>query len=266
MTEMIESFATMLLADSFWSCWEDNEFVIDLITYEERNKFRQSYAGSGCEITQGMKDAVCDLEMDLKQFLPLEMTQEIVLRVDKFWKGKYSVEQLHEYCERASHRLILGQIGHGVDADDDTHIAEMFDELGIETPRSSHEGAYEQGENLARKVEEILAQTYGHKWINCSTAKYDILILVQNVDGQAYFSVKATNLQTFKSSWVTDAHCIVSATEGSKWKDEFADWEMTPEEALQKMQIIQEKIQNSAEFRESLHNELGTDEEEFEWD
>jgi hypothetical protein len=265
MTKMIESFATMLLADAFWSTWEDDESVIDLITQEEREKFCRSYAGSGCEIVQGMECALEDLEIDIKPFLPLEVVQQIVDNVNEFWKNKYSVEELHEYCQRASHRLILGRIGHGVDADDDTHIAEMFEELGISTPPSSHEGAYEQGENLASKVEETLAVKYGHQWVKYSTSKYDILILAQKAgDGNSYFSIKAMNRSTFKSDWVTNMHSIVTVTGSSEWEKEFADWEMPFEEAIAKMQILEDKMKDSA-FMEWFHKDLESDEEEFEW-
>jgi hypothetical protein len=265
MTEMIESFAIMLLADAFWSTWEDDESVIDLITQEEREKFRRSYAGEGCEIVQGMEYALEDLDIDIKPFLLLEMVQQIVDNVNEFWKGKYSVEQLHEYCQRASHRLILGQVGHGVTASDDPNIAEMFEELGISTPPSSHEGVHEQGENLARKVEETLALKYEHKWVDCQTSKYGIMILVQNLgNDDAWFSVKATNLNTFKFAWVTNMHSIVTVTGSSEWKKEFAVWEMPFEEAIAKMQILEDKMKDSA-FMEWLHKDLESDEEEFEW-
>lgn len=274
--EMIESFATMLLADSFWSRWEDNDLAIDLLTQEERNQFRQSYAGPGCEIVQGMQDGICDLEIDLQSFLPLEMTQKIVDSVNESWKGKYSVEQLHEYCERASHRLILGQVGHGVDADDDTDIAEMFKELGIEIPSGYYESPYEQAENLVRKVEETLAHKYGHEWVQCSTNKYDVLILVQNIgNGQAWFSVKATDLSTFKSAWVTNKHCIVSMTGSSKWEDEFADWEMPLEEAIIKKRMLEARMTNPFVhrspsgvlwFQEWFDREVAEDPfDEYEW-
>jgi hypothetical protein len=265
MSEMIKSFATMLLADAFWSEWEDDEFVIDLITQEERETFRRSYAGSGCEVVQGLEYVIEDLEIDIKPFLPISLVQKIVDHVNNAWSEKYSVEQLHEYCQRASHRLILGQIGHGVTATDDPNIGEMFEELEIKVPHSISEGAYEEGWSLVREVEQRLAHKAGHQWVKCSTSKYTCLILVQDIgNGKAWFSVKATSLDSFKSSWVTNMPSIVDVTASSKWKHEVADWEMPFDEAILKMRTLEEQMKVAA-FKERINRDLEKDQEEFDW-
>lgn len=148
---MYAALALTLLVDAYCGEIEDQESP-HRGQYEVMRKF-------GRELTTAVPDMAVHYGVDLTPHLPIETIKKMEATVNEKWAGNLTLFELYKHSEKMAHRLILGLIGHGVNADDDTEDAEWLERKGIDLDtlhgeyfEGAHDAGFALGEAFEKKV------------------------------------------------------------------------------------------------------------------
>jgi hypothetical protein len=138
------------------------------------------------DLTQSIPHVMQEYDVDIDKYLPMELVNKIIKAFDADWKGKLTVKELYDYDDQAAHRLMLGALGHGVNADDDRETEKWLKEKGIDKIKDVH---FENDFNKATEAYDELKTNYGKEDITAAanhSLKYLMSSLYQLLGNKRY--------------------------------------------------------------------------------
>ena len=144
---MREELALTLLADAVASEVENSDSEHSPIPEDLRDEMRAHIIRPQEDIVEMVRDEAARCGLDLEKFLPVELIDEMADAFLKASGGKLTLADLYEEDEQAAHRFVMGAEGHGINADDDTHMAEWLKEQGVDLDKMHYlnfEGPHDQ--------------------------------------------------------------------------------------------------------------------------
>lgn len=97
--------------------------------------------------------------LSVEPYLPIDLATEFVTALEKEWAGKLTLNELHEFDDKAIGRIALASMGHGVGPEDETETAEFLKEKGCQdTDYDSFVDVQSGTFNYVCKLNERLAE------------------------------------------------------------------------------------------------------------
>ena len=107
-------------------------------------------------MTESLRDLIRERGVKYRDLLPTKIVERIGKHIDEQWKDQeFSFAELYDSEPQAAHREILGALGHGVSASDDSDVEAWLEELGVDPHPTRHlniDNDYNAAEKLISRL------------------------------------------------------------------------------------------------------------------